>query len=92
MMGLEIANCYTEENDPVKIKSFLESESKRNDSCRIKHKTDMDILKYFQSGFPLCTGVALGIDRLLLSLSGTKSISEMILFPFSDIVLSNNSY
>jgi lysyl-tRNA synthetase class 2 len=84
--GVEIANCYSEETDPVEIRSFLQKEERRKDGCVTPHPTDNGFAAIFDTGFPACAGVALGLDRLEMVLHGQKSLEGVILFPFSAIV------
>ena len=79
--GMEIANCYTEENDPEKIRTYFEKEGKSKlRTARVVHKTDPDYWKLFRE-FPECSGVALGFDRLLALLSGHTTIAPVLPFP-----------
>ncbi len=84
--GIEIANCYTEETDPAEIRSFLRSEEARKRESRVPHPVDRGFAGLFEKGFPPCAGVALGLDRLEMVLSGETSLEGVILFPFSSIV------
>jgi len=87
MGGVEIANCYTEETDFSKITRYYRNE--------IIEKTEQAVVPVVSSmewvdgmkDFPLSSGTAVGIDRLLSSLIGDKSIQGVILFPLGDILL-----
>ncbi|MGP1588253.1 MAG: amino acid--tRNA ligase-related protein [Treponemataceae bacterium] len=78
--GIELANCYSEETDGEKIKDYFEKEGrKKNLTARIKHDIDNDYWKYFSfekgfSGFPKCSGTAMGVDRLIMLLCGKEDI------------------
>jgi len=84
--GIEIANCYTEETDPAEIRSFLLSEQSRKRDSRVRHPVDQGFAELFEKGFPPCAGVALGLDRLEMVLSGETSLEGVILFPFFGIL------
>jgi lysyl-tRNA synthetase class 2 len=86
LKGVEIANCYSEETDPQKIRSFLRNEEERKRDCRVPHPTDGGFAALFDRGFPPCAGVALGVDRLEMVLRGESSLEGVILFPFSGIM------
>jgi len=43
----------------------------------------------FHSEYPECSGVAMGLDRLLMAIHGIKTIQGVILFPFSDRILNH---
>ncbi len=82
--GVEIANCYTEETDPEKVRRFLHGEEERKRGCLVPHPTDAGFASLFDRGLPKCAGVALGVDRLEMVLRGKSSLEGVILFPFSD--------
>jgi lysyl-tRNA synthetase class 2 len=81
--GIELANCFTEENDPEKVKDFfINEETEKNRSSLVQHKVDHNYWKMFEKeGFPSCSGVAMGIDRLIMALTGKASIGSVL--PFS---------
>ena len=86
--GIEIANCYLEETDPEVVRSYYEKEQARlvemrNANGRPIPDADPSFADCFDS-FPLCSGVAIGMDRLLMVLTGRKSIQETLLFPFEN--------
>lgn len=79
--GLEIANCYSEETSPRLIKEYFEQEgSLKHKSSRIPHVIDNQYWEIFKT-FPECSGVALGVDRLLMLLTGRSTIDAVIPFP-----------
>lgn len=78
--GIELSNCYSEENDPEKIRRYFEAEGKaKNALAKIQHKIDGDYWKIFE-GFPQCSGNAMGVDRLIALLSGHKTIESVLPF------------
>lgn len=84
--GLELANCYSEETDPRIIDSFFEREyAAKAAASPVVPDMDEKFLSIFDS-FPPCSGVAMGVDRLVMLLSGADSIEGVILFPISDIL------
>jgi lysyl-tRNA synthetase class 2 len=83
--GIELANCYSEEANPDEIRRFFETEgSEKQKNALVKHKIDENYWKMFQQGagqgFPRCSGTAMGLDRLIMALSG-KSHIDMVM-PF----------
>ncbi|MDR2574895.1 MAG: LysR family transcriptional regulator [Treponema sp.] len=77
--GIELANCYSEETDPRRVRDFFESEAKEKErQALVKHKVDHDYWKIFEKGFPPCSGVALGLDRLIMALCGRSSIDGVL--------------
>ncbi|MDR0475378.1 MAG: LysR family transcriptional regulator [Treponema sp.] len=84
--GIELANCFTEETDADEVRRFFESEKKMKEkSAIVRHNTDGDYWKVFKEGggFPSCSGVALGLDRLIMALLGRSSIDMVLPFPLS---------
>ncbi|MDR2923989.1 MAG: LysR family transcriptional regulator [Treponema sp.] len=82
--GIELANCYSEETDPRRVREFFESEAAAKErQALVKHRVDHDYWKIFEesSGFPACSGVALGLDRLIMALCGRSSIDGVLPFP-----------
>jgi lysyl-tRNA synthetase class 2 len=77
--GVELANCYSEETDPSCVRQFFDDEARAKRQCAIvSHKIDRDYWKMFLSkkgkGFPKCSGVAMGLDRLLMALADRNAI------------------
>lgn len=73
--GVELANAYQEENDPGKMRARYQGElQKRSSLQRIPHVLDEEFLQAMEKGFPPSAGIALGLDRLWMILSGKKSI------------------
>ncbi|MDC7127326.1 MAG: hypothetical protein PQJ46_17315 [Spirochaetales bacterium] len=84
--GIELANCYSEETDYNRVKSFFKTEEEDKKDALVKVKSDLNWCEMYKKDFPKCSGTALGIDRLLMLLSDSKSIGGVILFPLSDIL------
>ena len=82
-MGAELGNAYSELNDPIKQKELLEEQekmlSKGNDEA---NPYDEDFVNALEVGMPPTGGVGLGIDRMIMLLTGQDSIRDVILFPF----------
>jgi lysyl-tRNA synthetase class 2 len=85
--GLELANCYTEEIRGEEVRRFFESEKAAKErKALVRHEVDGDYWKIFlpsRSGaaFPPCSGVALGMDRLIMYLTGRSRIDAVLPFP-----------
>ncbi|MCM8783632.1 MAG: lysine--tRNA ligase [Candidatus Omnitrophica bacterium] len=75
--GLEIANAYSELNDPLEQRKRFEELVKENRT----EKIDEDFLLALEHGMPPAGGLGIGIDRLIMLFSGRASIREVILFP-----------
>lgn len=75
LAGVELANCFTEEDDPLKVKEFFEYEI---NAQKVHHAVDREYYRIFEKTFPECSGVAMGVDRLCMILLGKKSIADVI--------------
>jgi len=76
--GMEVANAYTELNDPrEQERRFLEQVGHEEERERV----DRDFLRALAYGMPPAGGVGIGIDRLVMLLTNSASIREVILFP-----------
>ncbi|HZK20203.1 MAG TPA: amino acid--tRNA ligase-related protein [Treponemataceae bacterium] len=80
--GIELANCYSEETDPEKIKAFYNEETPLKNSVNtiVPHAIDKNYYTIFKD-FPTCSGVAMGVDRLIALLSDCNSITPILPFP-----------
>ncbi|MDR2658378.1 MAG: LysR family transcriptional regulator [Spirochaetaceae bacterium] len=91
--GIELANCYSEETDAEEVRNFFLSEQEaKTKNAAVPHTVDENYWKIFSptkeptkerggSHFPRCSGVALGLDRLIMALTGRKTIDSVLPFP-----------
>lgn len=82
--GQEIANAYTELNDPadqldrLRDQAAAKAADKKNEDADI---LDMDYITAMEAGMPPTGGMGIGIDRIVMMLTGQDSIREVIFFP-----------
>lgn len=80
--GKELANAYSELNDPIdqeeRFKEQMRLADKGDDEAMI---IDQDFLRALQYGMPPTSGIGMGIDRLAMLMTGQPTIQEVILFP-----------
>jgi lysyl-tRNA synthetase class 2 len=79
--GVELANCYSEEGDPGTVRAFFGREGRaKEERALVRHRIDGDYWKIFKD-FPPCSGTALGLDRLIMILTGRTGIEDVFPFP-----------
>ena len=80
--GMEFANAFTELNDPDEQRARFEQQ--RTDQAAGDEETqpyDEDYVRALEQGMPPTGGIGIGIDRLVMILSGRESVREVVLFP-----------
>ena len=80
--GKELANAYSELNDPIdqedRFKEQMNLADKGDDEAMI---IDQDFLRALQYGMPPTSGIGIGIDRLVMLMTGQSTIQEVLFFP-----------
>lgn len=79
--GMEIANAYTELNDPDLQEQLFKTQLAGLPDEESMAKMDVDFVRALRHGMPPAGGLGVGIDRLVMLLTGASSIRDVILFP-----------
>jgi lysyl-tRNA synthetase class 2 len=79
--GMELANAYTELNDPDLQEELFRTQLAGLAAEESMARMDTDFIRALRHGMPPAGGLGIGIDRLVMFLTGAASIRDVILFP-----------
>ncbi|MDD4782007.1 MAG: lysine--tRNA ligase, partial [Tissierellia bacterium] len=82
IVGSEYANAFTELNDPIDQYERFENQIKEKELGNEEaNEMDIDFVEALEYGMPPAGGMGMGIDRLVMMITNSESIREVILFP-----------
>jgi lysyl-tRNA synthetase class 2 len=81
VQGMELANAYTELNDPKLQEELFATQLEGQDEEDSMAKMDHEFIQALKVGMPPAGGLGIGIDRLVMLLTNSRSIRDVIYFP-----------
>ncbi|GIX04327.1 MAG: lysine--tRNA ligase [Planctomycetaceae bacterium] len=81
VQGLELANAYTELNDPLLQEELFRTQLAGLPEEESMARMDHDFIRALKVGMPAAGGMGIGIDRLVMLLTNTQTIRDVIFFP-----------
>jgi len=86
LAGVELGNCFSELTDAkVQKERFKKDKKDRQKLGKANYPIDEDLLKALESGLPEVSGIAVGVDRLVMLAADTSTIEETIFFPGKEL-------
>lgn len=84
--GIELGDCYSELTDwQEQAKRFEEERALRKAAGKIDYPTDTELIEALKVGLPRCSGMALGVDRLVMLLADVDNIAKTMFFPAKEL-------
>ena len=88
--GLELGDCYSELTDWQEQQERFENELEMiRKAGKTAYEYDKDFIHALQVGLPDCSGIAIGVDRLVMLFSGATTIQETLFFPAAEMFATN---
>ena len=78
--GVEVANCYGEENDRAALMAYWENQNSKKSVAAVPMNAPSDWPAKIAAGMPVCSGAAVGLDRLLALVRGDTNLNKLDIF------------
>ena len=86
LAGIELGNCFSELTDSAEQKKRFESDlAERRSQGKTDYPIDEDLIEALKSGLPKVSGIAVGVDRLVMLAADVPSISDTLFFPGEEV-------
>lgn len=86
LAGVELGNCFSELTDAKEQEKRFEAEkAQRSAQGKVDYPIDEDLIKALEEGLPRVSGIAVGVDRLIMLAADVPSISETLFFPGEEL-------
>jgi elongation factor P--(R)-beta-lysine ligase len=86
LAGIELGNCFSELTDAIEQKKrFEEDKTLRRTQNKLDYPIDEDLIDALKSGLPKVSGIAVGVDRLVMLAADMPSVSDTLFFPGEEI-------
>ncbi|PJA42930.1 hypothetical protein CO176_00880, partial [Candidatus Woesebacteria bacterium CG_4_9_14_3_um_filter_39_10] len=86
LAGVELGNCFSELTDAKEQRERFEKDrALRRTQGKTNYPIDEDLLDALKEGIPEVSGIAVGVDRLVMLAADASSISDIIFFPGSEL-------
>lgn len=86
LAGIELGNCFSELLDPVEQKArFEEDLAVRKRNGKTEYGVDQDLIDALKSGLPEVSGIAVGVDRLVMLAADVPTVADTLFFPVGEM-------
>jgi elongation factor P--(R)-beta-lysine ligase len=86
LAGIELGNCFSELTDAKEQRKRFETEKReREEKGKTEYPIDEDLIEALKSGLPVVSGIAVGVDRLVILAADVPTVAETMFFPGEEL-------